>query len=78
MEEGKTEKIVLAHNNEIEAVKAQYPQTAEELEKFKVELRRTIKQIHAEVHDIIDDADQVFLSALMINSIHRLTDEIFL
>ncbi|HNZ67094.1 MAG: hypothetical protein KBC30_04220 [Planctomycetes bacterium] len=78
MEEGKTEKIVLAHNEEIIEAREKYPQVAEKLDEFKVEIRKIVKQIHSEIQDIMEENNQELLSVLVINGIHRMTDEIFL
>jgi hypothetical protein len=43
-----------------------------------VEIRKIVKQIHSEIQDIMEENNQELLSVLVINGIHRMTDEIFL
>lgn len=78
MEEGKTAKIVLEHAEEIQDACKRYPAITEQIENFQKEMRRLMKQTQQEIKDICDQNDQEVVTFLVINNIHKLTDDIFL
>lgn len=78
MEEGKTAKIVLAHEEEIREVRRRCPAISEKIEAFQKDVRCCMKEIYHEIKSMDDESDQSLVMVLMINEIHKLTDEIFL
>lgn len=78
MEDGKTARIVLAHAEEIAEVRKLYPRVSDEIETFKKEIRRIIKELLLEIQDIDKQNDRELVTVLTINGIHKMTDEIFL
>ncbi len=77
MQEGKTAKIVLAHAEEIRDVCQRYPAIAEQIENFQKDIRCYMKEIYHEIKNM-EISDQSLVMILIINEIHKLTDEIFL
>ncbi len=78
MEDGKTERIVLAHAEEIEQAKKMYPKVSEDIENFKKDIKKIMKELYFDIHSIDKENDQELVRVLVINAIHRMTDEIFL
>ncbi len=78
MVEGKTEKIVLAHAEEIIEIRKKYPAISEQIEAFKKDMRCFSKEMFHEIKNIDSENDQELVRVLIINDIHKLTDEIFL
>lgn len=78
MEEGKTAKIVLAHSEEIREACQKYPAVAEQLEIFKKDIRCLFNEMNQDIRNIDGENDQTLVMMVIINNIHKLTDEIFL
>ncbi|NUM33461.1 MAG: hypothetical protein HUU50_02865 [Candidatus Brocadiae bacterium] len=78
MDDGKTERIVLAHAEEIELARKLYPKVSEDLEIFKKNIKKIIKELYFDIQSIDKENDQELVRVLVINAIHKMTDEIFL
>lgn len=78
MEKGKTDRIVLAHSTEIDAAKQKYPQTSQAIEIFRGKLRLALDSLRQEIDHLKSREDRELAMVLLVNEIHRETDEIFL
>ena len=78
IEEGKTERIVLAHAEEIYRIKKKYPKVSKEIDQFCKNVQQSLKELDHEIQDIDQREDRDLVTVLVINGIHRMTDEIFL
>lgn len=76
--EGKTERIVLAHREEIEEIKRRNPAISEAIELFKKDIRKIMNELNMDLKNIDKDYDRELVCVLIVNQIHKMTDEIFL
>ena len=75
--ESKTERLVLAHNKEINDAREAHPEMSLEIDKFRQQLREDINSLKKEVQKIEEEHDKELYKVYIINEIHKMTDEIF-
>lgn len=78
MEEGKTNRLVLAHAKDIQEAREKHPEVSQEIELFKTDIKGIIKELSSEIKNIDAENDRELVSVLIVNGIHRMTDEVFL
>ena len=75
--DGKTARIVLEKQREINEIRQQHPDTFRTIDGFERDLRERLRRVHALIAQL-DMEDQELVSTAVIHGLHRMTDEIFL
>lgn len=75
--DGKTARIVLERQREINEIKRANPEVFRKVDGFERDLRDRLRRIHALICELHLE-DQELVSTAVIHGLHRMTDEIFL
>jgi hypothetical protein len=74
----KTERIVVARAEEIAEVRKQHHKISEEIDSFIQSMKKILKELDIEIQNINDAKDRELVRMLVINTIHKMVDEVFL